>query len=112
MLGRVRVGVTDNFFEIGGHSLLATNLVSRVRQTFQIEFPLRQLFESPTIAQLARLIDARKDRPKQVEVIQARRRGARDFNQLLNQIENLSEDEVRRLIKETKLGHETGVQHG
>ena len=36
-----RVGVTDNFFELGGHSLLATNLVSRVRQTFRIEFPLR-----------------------------------------------------------------------
>ncbi|HEU4712855.1 MAG TPA: amino acid adenylation domain-containing protein [Pyrinomonadaceae bacterium] len=112
VLGRERIGVTDNFFELGGHSLLATNLVSRVRQTFQIEFPLRQLFESPTIAQLARLIDERKNRPKQVATIQARRRGARDFNQLLNQIENLSEDEVRRLLKETKLGHETGVQHG
>ncbi len=98
VLGRERVGVTDNFFEVGGHSLLATSLVSRMRQTFSIELPLRQFFESPTIAQLTPLID--KARPQHVATIQARRRGARDFNQLLKQIENLSEDEARRLLRE------------
>jgi amino acid adenylation domain-containing protein len=46
------VGVEDDFFELGGHSLLATQVVSRIRDTFQVDFPLHTLFVSPTIAAL------------------------------------------------------------
>ena len=46
------VGINDNFFEIGGHSLLATQLVSRVRQALNLEVTLKEIFVSPTIAQL------------------------------------------------------------
>ncbi len=57
VLGLERVSVHDNFFELGGHSLKATQVVSQLRKVLQIDLPVRRLFESPTIAELAKLID-------------------------------------------------------
>lgn len=57
VLAREAVGIHDSFFHIGGHSLSATQVVSRIRDEFSIELPLRTLFQSPTIAALAGEID-------------------------------------------------------
>jgi len=51
-----KVGIEDNFFEVGGHSLLATQLISQVRQHFELELPLRNVFEHPTLEDFSRLV--------------------------------------------------------
>jgi hypothetical protein len=66
-LGVEPIGVYDNFFDLGGHSLLAIRLLSRMRDAFKQDIPLRAIFEQPTIAELAQVAEraqTAEDRPR------------------------------------------------
>jgi amino acid adenylation domain-containing protein len=54
----VRIGVHDNLFAVGGHSLTATRFVARVADTYGVQLPVHQIFATPTIGDLAAIVEA------------------------------------------------------
>ncbi|OYD86628.1 hypothetical protein CDG77_34005 [Nostoc sp. 'Peltigera membranacea cyanobiont' 213] len=90
LLGLEKVGIHDDFFEMGGHSLLAIQLISRLREAFSIQLPLRCLFESPTIAELAELLAAQQIEQAENNMLE----------QFLTEIDELSDEEVKQLLTE------------
>ena len=80
LLGMEQVSVDDNFFLLGGHSLLGTQLIAAIRDMFEVEIPLRTLFELPTVGELAAEIE----------------------RLLITKIQGMSEDEVNRVLKSSR----------
>ncbi|AFQ15020.1 non-ribosomal peptide synthase/polyketide synthase [Bacillus thuringiensis] len=68
VLGIKNISVQDSFFEIGGHSLLATQVVSRLQEIFQIELPVRELFEYTTVESLAKRLEQLRKGDKKREI--------------------------------------------
>jgi amino acid adenylation domain-containing protein len=97
-----RIGVYDNFFELGGHSLLATQLVSRVRQAFGVELSLVSLFERPVIAALAEIISQGQLTGQEQDGLKIERasRGGQSIEELLAELEQLSDEEAQTLLAE------------
>ncbi|HVF90034.1 MAG TPA: amino acid adenylation domain-containing protein [Blastocatellia bacterium] len=80
ILGLGRVSVDESFFDLGGHSLLATQVLSRMRDAFKVELPLRSLFESTSIRGLSRLIEEARSTASAVslpEIVPVAREGRR-----------------------------------
>jgi acyl carrier protein len=83
------VGIYDNFFDLGGHSLLAVQLLSRVRQAFDVELSLEVVYSRAfTVAELAKAVELRE-----IEQV-----GADQYAAILAELEGLSDDEVDRLL--------------
>jgi len=87
------LSVHDDFFDLGGHSLLATQVVSRVRKAFDKEIALRSIFDAPTIAKLAGVIE---EAPGALTV---------DLQVELEAIESLSDEEAERLLEDQQQGN-------
>jgi acyl carrier protein len=99
VLGLERVGVNENFFEIGGHSLLATRVIMLLRSRLGLSISLRLLFEYPTIAGMATaLMDTLLDETDEPSLLE-----------MISEVENLSDNEVRQLRAEGASLRQNGV---
>src|SRR6185295_4351353 len=91
------VGALDSFFDLGGDSLLATQVATRIHESFSVEIPLPDFFETPTTAALAERIEAgQKDREAEADALA----------KMIAELDTLSPEEVERMLAERGIGPE------
>jgi amino acid adenylation domain-containing protein len=94
-------GTTDNFFELGGHSLMVMQVVARIRKEFEVEVPIRSLFDDPTIQGLAKEVDeAIAKGVKASAPISSFVQGQNDRERFKLSVENLSREELEEMLRE------------
>lgn len=89
LLGVTDVSIHDSFLEIGGDSLTGTQLLSKLKQAFAVNLPINTIFESPTIAELAKVVDNTQD------IVQD---DMDKISDMLDMLEELSEEEMKALL--------------
>jgi amino acid adenylation domain-containing protein len=88
VLSTDEVGIHDNFFDLGGHSLAASRIISRILKTFELDLPIKALFDSPTVGDMASVITQNQGNTASQE----------DLARLLSEVEALSDEEAQRLL--------------
>jgi len=83
-----QIGIHDNFFDLGGHSLAASRIIARIIKTFELDLPVKALFESPTVINMAALIAQN----------QSKKASQKDLERILNELETMSETEAERTL--------------
>jgi acyl carrier protein len=91
------VGITDNFFKLGGHSLAAVEIITHLRENFQVSISLRNLFETPTITALAHLIEQELALKQEEDLAEDT-----EFAQILQDLEAFSNDEVEHIFSSSE----------
>jgi len=96
-----KVSVEDNFFELGGNSLMAMQVTARIRKVFEVEVPVRSVFDYPTIKGLAHEVDTAIARGVKVSLapISSFSQGERTDDELRKQIEKMSREELQELLQ-------------
>ena len=89
-----RVGIHDNFLDLGGHSMLAMRCVSGIRQLFRIELPLRVLFESANLEELAQAMKAYEDQPGALEKIA----------RVMQKVKSISREDLENELRQKRAG--------
>ena len=102
ILGIDQVGIHDNFFDLGGHSMAASRVVSRVIRTFQLELPIKAMFNSPTVAEMAKII----------ALNETKKAGQEALARMLSEVESMSEGQAQKsLAEETAATTTEGKRH-